>query len=104
MTYATARLQAFDAMASAGMYGSTLTYGGADYACVAEGVDVEKMMAQAGWQPDQGSTFSMRKTDWLTSGMTNRSVFTYELLSFEIYKLKIDPVEPVVWFTANLKK
>ena len=104
MSYATERLAAFNAMASAGMFGSTLSYGGADYACVADGVDVERMMAQAGWQPDQGSTFSMRKTDWLASGMTNRSVFTYELISFEIYKLKMDPVEPVVWFTANLKK
>ena len=104
MSYATERLAAFNAMASAGMFGSTLSYGGADYDCVAENVEVERMMAQAGWQPDQGSNFSMRKTDWLTSGMTNRSVFVYELFPFEIYKLKIDPQEPVVWFSANLKK
>jgi hypothetical protein len=61
-------------------------------------------MAQAGWQPERGCSFSMRKTDWIASGMTNRSVFTYELFEFEIYKLKMDAVEPIVWFTANLKK
>ena len=104
MSYATERLSAFNAMADAGMYGSTLDYGGTSYACVADGVDIQKMMERAGWQPEQGCSFTMRKTDWLASGMTNRSVFTYELLPFEIYKLKIDAVEPIVFFTANLKK
>lgn len=104
MSYATERLAAFNAMADAGMYGSTLDYGGTSYACVADGVDIERMMSQAGWQPERGCSFTMRKTDWLASGMTNRSVFTYELFEFEIYKLKIDAVEPIVWFTANLKK
>jgi hypothetical protein len=104
MTYKDARLAEFNAMAASGMYGSSLSYGGADYACVADVVDIEKMMAQAGWQPESGSKFTMRATDWTASGMTNRSVFTYELLSFEIYKLVIDPKEPTVSFTANLKK
>jgi len=105
MSYATERLAAFNAMASAGMFGSTLNYGGTDYACVAESVNVEKMMAQAAWQPERGSNFSMRLTDWTASGMTNRSSFTYQGYTFEINgSVKIDPVEPVVWFTANLKK
>jgi len=104
MSYATERLAAFNAMASTSMYGSTLNYGGTDYACVAENVEIERMMAQAGWQPERGSNFSMRATDWTASGMTNRSVFTYELFEFEIYKLKMDPAEPIVFFSANLKK
>ena len=104
MRYATERLAAFNAMAASGMYGSTLSYGGTDYDCVAENVDVDRMMAQAGWQPERGCQFSMRASDWTASGMTNRSSFVYELFTFEIYKLKLDPKEPVVFFSANLKK
>lgn len=105
MTYAAARLEAFNAMASAGMYGSTLSYGGTDYACVAENVEIERMMAQSGWQPERGSNFSMRATDWTASTMNNRSSFTYQGYTFEINgSVRIDPVEPVVFFSANLKK
>lgn len=104
MSYATERLAAFNAMVASGMYPSSLEYGGTTYDCTADGVDIERMMERSGWQPERGCSFTMRKTDWLASGMTNRSVFTYELLQFEIYKLKIDAVEPIVFFTANLKK
>lgn len=105
MSYTSERLEAFNAMAAAGMYGSTLSYGGTDYDCIAEGVDVEKMMSQAGWQPERASRFSVRSTDWTASGMTNRSVFTYQSRQFEINgSVKVDPVEPFVTFAANLKK
>lgn len=105
MSYTSERLEAFNAMAAAGMYGSTLSYGGTDYDCIAEGVDVEKMMAQAAWQPERAGRFSVRATDWTASGMASRVIFTYLCYQFQINDgVKIDPVEPFVTFAANLKK
>ena len=104
MSFASERILAFNAMASGDMFGSTLGFGGTNYDCVADSVAIEKMMAQAGWQPERGCEFSMLKTDWITSGMTNRSVFTYEGFTFEIYLATLDAVDPIVSFTANLKK
>ena len=104
MSFASERILAFNAMAAASMYGSTLTHKGETFDCVTESVEVEKMMANAGWQPEQGSNFSMLKSDWLTSGMTNRSVFTFEAFEFEIYRFKLSAADSVVFFSANLKK
>ena len=112
MSYSSERLAAFDAMVASGMYGSTLNFGGTDYDCIAEGVDIEKLMTQAAWQPERASKFSIRLTDWNASGMTNRSTFNYRAnpeaettFPFEINgSVKVDPVEPIVWFSANLKK
>ncbi len=105
MSYTSERLAAFDAMVASGMYGSKLIYGGTEYDCVAEGVDIEKMMTQAAWQPDRAGRFSIRATDWTASGMNNRSVFTYQGKQFEINgSVKVDPVEPFMTFSANLKK
>jgi len=105
MSFASERILAFQAMADPAMYGSTLTHKGETFDCVANSVVIEKMMAQAGWQPERGCEFSMLRTDWITSGMTSRSVFTYEGFTFEINEgFKLDAVDPIVFFTANLKK
>jgi hypothetical protein len=105
MSFASERILAFNAMASASMYGSTLAYKGTNYDCVADSVFVQKMMTQSAWQPDRGCEFSVLKTDWIASGMTSHSFFTYEGYTFEINEgLKLSSADSVVFFTANLKK
>ena len=102
MSFTAARQAEFNELVT--LYGSTLTYKGVDYDVVADPVEVEKAMSVAGWQPDTGSMFTISLVDWLASGMTNRSTFTYESQQWDVYKSKIDPVEPTVSFSANLKK
>jgi hypothetical protein len=102
MSFTAARLAEFNELVS--LYGSTITYKSVEYDVVADPVEVEKAMANSAWQPDSGSMFTISLVDWLASGMTNRSSFTYEGQTWDIYKSKIDPVEPTVSFSANLKK
>lgn len=101
-SFTTARLSEFNQLVT--LYGSTLTYKGVNYSVVADPVEVEKAMANAGWQPETGSMFTILLANWLSSGMTNRSTFTYESCEWDVYKSRIDPVEPTVSFSANLKK
>lgn len=102
MSFNAARLTEFTELVS--LYGSTLTYKGVDYSVVADPVEVEKAMTNAAWQPDRESMFTISLTNWTSSGMTNRSTFTYQSLLWDIYRVKLDPVEPTVSFSANLKK
>lgn len=105
MSFASERILAFNAMASGEMYGSSLNFGGTNYDCVADSVFVQKMMTQAAWQPERGCEFSMLRTDWVNSTMTSRSVFTYGGFTFEINEgFKLSATDPIVFFTANLKK
>ena len=102
MTYLAARTAEFAALIAARP--DTLTVNGTAYNVISSGARKEKAMANAAWQPDQDSTFTMLRADFVTSTLSHRSDFTYSDDAFQLVSITDDDKEPTVRFTAKLKK
>ena len=102
MTYLEARTAEFAALIATRP--DTVTVNGTAYNVVSSGARKEKGMAQAGWQPDQDVTFTMLRTNFVSSALSHRSEFTYSGDTFQLVSITDDDKEPTVRFTAKLKK
>ena len=102
MTYLLARTAEFAALIAARP--DTLTVSATAYNVISSGARKEKGMAQAGWQPDQDVTFTMLRTNFVSSALSHRSEFTYSGDTFQLVSITDDDKEPTVRFTAKLKK
>ena len=75
------------------MYGTTLTFNGKQFVCIAPSQEQVKVMMQTAYELQQPATFSMRVTDFNTSGIGLRSTIQSNGLNFEVYSTNSDDVD-----------
>lgn len=102
MTWSSVRAQSFEKMLA--LWPGTLNFKGVDYDCIAPQQEEIKQMQQSAFMMRRPGSFSMRQSDFESSGITDRSTVTYSGLQFEIYSILIDSSDTIVDLTAKLKQ
>jgi hypothetical protein len=114
-TWRAARLREFNALVATSQFGTTFSYRGVSYPCIAPPFDIALLMQPANYMQEIPGEFCMYATEddlptynFAASGLTQKSVIQMTLAnqvySFEIYSISIDPKEPTVRFRANRKQ
>lgn len=96
MSWTSERGESFEAMLDPAMYGISFLFQGKPFDCIAPPAEQINQMMQTGYEMNVPLSFSMRQSDFNSSGIGLRSFIQYSLLTFEVYALDIDPVDPIV--------
>lgn len=104
MSFTTERGEAFEAMLDPLMYGTSLTYLGNPFDCIAPPIEQIKKMQQTGYDMDKPFNFAMRQSDFVTSKIANRVFIQYAGATFEVYGISTDSVDYHVDLTTFYKQ
>ena len=100
--WATERLALFNNLL--GQFGTSLQFNGATFNCIKGYQTIEKEMKQTLYQQEMPTTFTMLKTDFITSGITNLSTITSGGFKFQVKPIISDDIDPLTDLSAVLKQ
>ena len=85
-------------------YPAAFIFGGITFSCIADSIENMKEMSQVAYIGRRPLKFSMRQSDFNSSGIALRSTIAANGFSFEVISISIDDVDPIVEIKANMKQ
>jgi len=110
-SYRSNRLQAFNAKVSASMYGTSFSFKGVDYPCIADPQTMQDRMQPDNYLRETPARFDMYATNddlatynFASSGIEIKSIISFQGTEFQVFSITRDPKEPTVILRANRKQ
>ena len=86
------------------MWPATITFAGKDYSVVSYPKDTSKNITASSYDERIPCNFHMLATDFEASGISVRSVISYQDKAHDVFSVSSDPNDPAVVLTTYLKQ